>query len=139
MKRRLARQVALRTLYQMDVGRQPLDRALSFAADDFCSDEEALEFARHLAETTWSMRSEIDDRIRPTLKGWDLERLPRIDLNILRLAVCEILKIGTPWGVVINEAVELGKEYSTEDSGRFINGVLGTITKSLTAARKPPK
>ncbi len=92
--------------------------------------EEAREMARQIVKHA----PELDDRIRPFLKEWTIDRLPRLTLSILRLAFYELIfspNIEPP--VVINEAVELAKEYTTEKDAKFINGVLGQFIKELKA------
>lgn len=108
-----------------------MDAALAFASEGLRVDEDGVQFARAIADGTSSRATELDDMIRPTLKGWLLERLPLIDRAILRMALFEMLNTTTARSIIINEAVELAKEYSTKDSGRFVNGVLGTLTKQL--------
>lgn len=76
---------------------------------------------------------EIDAQIASCLRGWTLERLARADLAILRLAVFEMQYTGLPAAVAINEAVELTRKYSQEESCSFVNGVLGTISRKLSA------
>ena len=77
----------------------------------------------------------IDARLTPYLKGWTIDRVTRVDLAILRLATHELMLGETPRGVVINEAVELANQYSTEKAGGFINGVLGNLGRSLDEER----
>ena len=77
---------------------------------------------------------EIDDKLSAFLQGWTIERLMRVDLAILRLAVYELMYTRTPGSVVINEAIELADQYSTDKSGAFINGVLGNLSRSLADA-----
>lgn len=138
MNRRQARQVALQALYQMDVGGAQIEDAIRFATSclgqdsdvpGFDEDSEALGFARQIVSDAWARLGDLDSLIRPNLKGWVIDRLPRIDLCIIRLALCEMLTRDTPRGVVINEAVELAKEFSTSESGKFINGVLASLAK----------
>lgn len=78
----------------------------------------------------------IDDLLRRFAKGWDLERMPAIDRGILRMSVWELVHTDLPLGVVISEAVELAKRYSTDDSHRFINGMLSRISEEVRGA--PP-
>jgi transcription antitermination protein NusB len=81
-----------------------------------------------LVETVASHRSEIDTMIDGAAIGWDLDRMAVVDRNVLRLAVAELLASpGVPTAVILNEAVELASAYSTDDSGRFVNGVLATV------------
>jgi N utilization substance protein B len=77
-------------------------------------------------------RAELDELIAATAKGWTLARMPVLDLNIMRLATYELLaRPEVPTAVVLNEAVELAKRFSTDDSGRFVNGVLATIARRV--------
>ena len=131
MTRRQARQLALKALYQMETVGTGVDEALASASEGLTVDEEGIEFARALADGASNMAQELDDTIRPNLKGWLLERLPQIDLAILRMALFEMLTTGTAHSVIINEAVELAKEYSTQESGSFVNGVLGTLARRM--------
>ena len=81
----------------------------------------------------------IDGKLAPFLKGWTLERLTRVDLAILRLATYELMLAEEPTGAIINEAVELANQYSTDKAGGFVNGVLGNLGRALEseAAEKP--
>ena len=80
--------------------------------------------ARKLATGTWGVRAELDSELAATATGWRVERMPAVDRAILRLALYELRHTDTPVAVVISEAVELAKEYSTKRSGAFVNGVL---------------
>jgi N utilization substance protein B len=131
MRRRQARQLALKALYQMATVGASVEAALAFASEGMRVDEEGVEFARSIASGASSRARELDEMIRPTLKGWLLERLPPVDRAILHMALFEMLNTSTARSVIINEAVLLAKEYSTQDSGRFINGVLGTIARQM--------
>ncbi len=85
-------------------------------------------YAREIVDGVTDHRAEIDELIMSYAQGWTLDRMPNVDRALLRLAAWEILfndEVPTP--VAIDEAVELAKEYSTDDSGRFVNGVLGRI------------
>ncbi len=90
--------------------------------------EESFAHARRLVEGTLTHRQAIDQRIRAHAENWRLERMPAIDRNILRLAVFEMLhQQGVPKLVVVDEAIELAKRFGSEDSGRFVNGLLDGI------------
>lgn len=80
-----------------------------------------------LAKIVWKRRKQLDKKIAGAAPNWPVDKLNRIDLSILRLAVYELSQGETPPKVVIDEAVELAKEYGSENSSSFINGVLGTI------------
>ncbi len=124
MTRRYARELALQTLYNVAVGHNDpaavLDQTLEATAD---SEERG--FVRDLVFGTLEHEERSDATISPLLEGWTIERLPILDRIVLRMSVYELrAHPETPVAVVINEAVELAKKYSTEDSGRFVNGVL---------------
>ena len=87
----------------------------------------------------WRPATEADRRIGEASVGWPIDRMAVVDRIVLRLAVAELLDpAGPPPAVVIDEAVELAKEYSTDESGRFVNGILATIAADLAAGDAPP-
>ena len=91
-------------------------------------------YAREIVDGVTDHREEIDELISSYAQGWVLDRMPNIDRALLRLAAWEILfNSEVPAAVAIDEAVELAKEYSTDDSGRFVNGVLGRIAEYAQA------
>lgn len=81
----------------------------------------------------------LDERLRPFLRDWTIERLSRVDLAILRLAAYELTMCDTPPSVAINEAVELANQYSTDKAGAFVNGVLGSLARALEDERAREK
>ena len=94
------------------------------------------EFAAELVRGVAEHQEEIDGLIRRFAKGWSLERMPVIDRNLLRMAIFELgHRPDVPTGAVISEAVELAKTYSTDESGKFVNGMLGRIAEELRGAR----
>ena len=124
--RHQARERALTLLYEAELkGVTPsavLD-ALPVAPDDYATD---------LVEAVASRRAEIDAMIDGAAIGWDLPRMAVVDRNVLRLAVAELLSHPeVPIAVILNEAVELASAYSTDDSGRFVNGVLATLAARI--------
>jgi N utilization substance protein B len=134
--RHLGRQLVLQALYEMDVGGHDPTSALERALIELRVGEEVREFARSLLQDVLERKDEIDPIIERTAPAWPTEQLAPIDRNILRIAIREcIVDNLTPVGAAINEAVELAKEYGSDSSGRFINGVLG----SLSAARTAPQ
>jgi transcription antitermination factor NusB len=95
--------------------------------------EEAFSYAQRLVEGTVSNREQIDQLIRSQADNWRLERMPAVDRNILRLAVYEMLhERETPKLVVLDEAIELAKKFGSEQSGRFVNGLLDGLLKHHT-------
>jgi len=127
MGRRAARETALQMLFQMDVGQNDWQMTELTLAEAGLSDVNA-DFALSLVKGAWDNLTEIDRLIETYAKEWNIKRLANVDKNILRLAVYELKFINeVPYNVVINEAIELAKNFSTEDSGAFVNGVLDTI------------
>ncbi len=126
--RRRARELALRALFEVDVGRQPLDEALSRLQAEVPEGDWA--FARSLCEGIWGARARLDAELGALTGAWSVDRLANTDRSILRLAAYELLYTDTPARVVINEAVELAKAYGTDDSGKFVNGVLGALYRA---------
>ncbi|HLJ61861.1 MAG TPA: transcription antitermination factor NusB [bacterium] len=127
--RRRAREAALGVLFQMDLGKLSLEEALASArGQEWPPDDWSLIVT--LARGTRAHLTAIDALIALVAEHWTLERMATVDRNILRMAIFELETSGTPVGVVINEAVELAKRYSTEESGRFVNGLLGKVVRS---------
>lgn len=131
--RRHGREVALQALYGAEIGKRPPDETI---AELLARDEssEGRSFVRDLVFGTLENEEESDSLIAPLLEGWTLDRLPTIDRIILRMSAFELNhRKETDSAVVINEAVELAKKFSTEDSGRYVNGVLGRVAARATA------
>jgi len=123
--------MALRVLFEVDVGRQSLEEALAGTRTQVAGEE--WEYLREVCAGTWERRGEVDAALAPLMRGWPLDRLANTDRTVLRLAAYELLHTPTPPQVVINEAVELAKRYGTEESGRFVNGVLGALQRGRSA------
>jgi N utilization substance protein B len=121
--RRHARELALQALYGAEIGHRAPSEMIDEAVGPAAGAETRL-FVRDLVLGTLENAEESDAIIAPLLEGWTLDRLPTIDRIVLRMSVFELRHSTTPSPVVINEAVELAKKFSTEDSGRFVNGVL---------------
>lgn len=130
MGRRKAREIALQVLFQVDVGKVLPERALLYTLNEFLITGNTAQFARELAEGTYNNQKFIDETLKNYSVDWDLPRMANIDRNILRLALYEMFyEQDTPYSVVIDEALELAKKYSHDDSVRFINGILGQIAR----------
>ena len=133
-KRRAAREQALKWLYEVDVGKTRVEEAL--AQTESGLGEEGLAFARELLQGTVANVKEIDAIIARYAKDWSLDRMPAVDRNVLRLAIFEIMHLPEiPHGVSADEAVELAKRYSTAESSKFVNGVLGSLLRDLERER----
>ena len=124
--------MALQMLFQCEVGQHSPEQVLSTFLRGIDSKPEQEEFARALFQGSLAEREKIDPLIRQHTEHWRLERMAAIDRNLLRLAVYELLHTpDTPPAVVINEALELARAFSTGESVEFINGVLDAVRKSL--------
>ena len=130
-KRRLARENCLQSLYCSDVAKlEPASVLASFQMEEFAEEAKVFEFYKNLYSTTVSNIAKIDDIIRKTSLNWEMDRMPAIDRSILRMAVCEMMILAdAPVPVIIDEAIELAKKFSTEKSGKFVNGVLDGIAR----------
>ncbi|MDI6893396.1 MAG: transcription antitermination factor NusB [Bacillota bacterium] len=138
MARRKAREVALKVLFQMDLGRHTLEEAWPLAIEGEGLPAGSAEFARELAAGSTCHREDIDRLLSECSEGWKVNRMPGVDRNILRLAAYELLhRADIPASATINEAVELAKLYGTEESPRFINGVLGELARRLGRVPAP--
>ena len=137
--RRRARETALQILYQWDIGRADVDRAAEtfFALqwpDQKPPSHDLRDFASALAHDTVDRLGAIDPLIADTADRWRPERMAILDRLILRMAICELMRDKhTPAAVVINEALELARTFSTEESVKFINGMLDAVRKKLEA------
>jgi N utilization substance protein B len=138
--RRRSRQRALQLLYLWDVRRQPVADGLEAYFEIIYSDESRVRpqpdpFLVRLVEGAVAHHEEIDRHIAQHAEHWRLERMPAVDRNILRLAVFEMLYSETPGAVVIDEALELARRFSNEESVQFVNGVLDAIHRELQSRR----
>lgn len=126
--RRQARMIALQTLYEYDLVQHSPTEVLQRHAEDRHLPPKVLEYADELVIGVRNHLADIDAHIQSAAREWPLQQMARIDKNILRLAIFEILFNNTvPAKAAINEAVELAKLFGSNTSSRFINGVLGTI------------
>lgn len=126
--RRQARMIALQTLYEYDIADHVPEEVLQRHAEERNLPPKVVEYASELVLGTYSQLADIDAHIQSAAREWPLQQMARIDKNILRLAIYEILfNNNVPAKAAINEAVELSKTYGSETSSRFVNGVLGTI------------
>jgi N utilization substance protein B len=126
--RRQAREAALQALYLADVAKMPIEDAILSAGTGSELPDKAGEFGVLLARGAADVRPELDQTIMKYAENWELHRMAAVDRNILRLAAYELLHYAdTPVSVVIDEAVEIAKRYSTQDSGKFVNGILDKI------------
>ncbi len=129
--RRKARRIAIDVLYQADVTGTA---AADVVRDWLAADREVPAFAQELVRGVTEHEPDIDLLLEEHTEGWAVHRMPALDRTILRVAVYEMgYRPDVPVGAAINEAVEAAGELSTEDSGRFVNGILGRISRELAA------
>jgi N utilization substance protein B len=136
--RRDARRAAIDVLYQSDItGQDPLEVLEAWAA----AEREVPAFGRELVEGAADHLPDIDLLLEEHTEDWPVARMAAVDRTILRIAVEELVfRDDVPDAVAINEAVEAANELSTEDSGRFVNGILGRIARELGTRRgEPPR
>jgi len=147
MKRRLARELAVQCLYQIEMNQVSIQDSLEMViqeakedneAEVLLEDEHALrEYTENLISGVKTRASAIDDVLSGYLKGWRMERLSRVDRQIMRIAVYEMIyREDVPPKAAINEAIELAKHFGVEESGKFVNGVLGQLIKDLDQVRE---
>ena len=131
--RRKSRELAMQMLFQGDLGKQtPEQVGKTFWLAREESDAEVRGFAEDLYRMAMVHAEEIDELIVRHLVNWRLERMPGVDRNVLRLAAAEMLGFkGTPFPIVINEALEIARRYSAPESVSFLNGVLDAMAKEL--------
>ncbi len=140
-RRTRAREIALQVLFQFDVRGEGYGSEIGKTVAQLCGDEaegegEVGEFAARLVDGTLQHRGAIDERLQSVTKNWDLRRMATVDRNVLRMAVYELAHCDdVPPKVAINEAIELGKKFSTANSGGFVNGILDRIRIDLERER----
>jgi N utilization substance protein B len=131
--RRKSRELAMQMLFQMDMGKQTPDQVrITFwkAADEV--DGEVRGFAEDLFRVAVGNLEKIDELITANSKHWRIERMPSVDRNLLRMAIGEMIGFkGTPFPIVINEALEIGRRFSAPESINFLNGMLDTVARGL--------
>ena len=141
LNRRKIRELAMQILFLWDTQQErneDLARTVDPTPDE---DPVTRRQAIDMADGTWNQRQSIDQWLERLAPQWPPRRQPAVDRNILRLGIWELTNTVTPPKVVIDEAIELAKQYSTENSGAFINGVLDSVLKEhekLIAGTPPP-
>ncbi len=133
MKRRLARECALKALFMIEMGSNNAEEALQYILDNSCGEKNTLpareqEFCAALVRGVVSKRDELSSMLTPFLINWKLERLAPVVRVIMHIALFETLYLkDIPFAVTINEAVELSRQYQDEESARFVNAVLDNM------------
>ena len=128
--RRKAREYALQMLFQWDITHDPIETIAGSFWENHVEQQAVIEFARRLVTQTVEHVEKIDAVIQSHAEHWRLDRMAVVDRNILRLATQELLfDTETPGTVVINEAIEIARRYSAQESPQFINGILDSIKR----------
>ena len=141
-RRTRAREIAMQVLFQFDLRGDGYADELGKTPAGLCADEcegeaDVLEFATRLLEGTLAHRAEIDLKLQAVTRNWDLRRMANVDRNVLRMAMYELMFCkDVPPKVAINEAIELGKKFSTANSGGFVNGILDRIRIDIERERE---
>ena len=132
--RREARERAMQAVYAFTVGGDEAEHVIDTVIKvQLGSDEEAKKFATKLFLRTLDLKDESDEIVAKYTKNWELSRIALVDRILLRIAICEMLRFqDIPPKVTINEAIEVAKNFSSEKSSAFINGVLDTISKKIS-------
>ncbi|MDO4571388.1 MAG: transcription antitermination factor NusB [Planctomycetia bacterium] len=133
-KFRRARVVALQTLYSYELN-SGQDIPEEMIRERVKNDEESIRYARRLVLGVPLHQKEIDEKIESSLRNWRLNRLAATDRNILRVGVYELMFSDEPVAIIINEAIEIAKEYGDKKSGGFVNAVLDNIRKKIEEER----
>lgn len=129
MMTRRAREQALRILFEADSRELPVDEALLRETLGGAIDE----YGVAIVEGVASRRDQLDEILNESAENWTVRRMPIVDRNVLRMAAWELTSGSTPTGVVINEAIEIARKFSTEESASFVNGVLSRVADRAQA------
>lgn len=132
MGRKQAREGTMQLLFQMEITEDYSEKVINLYLENFSFDKLETEYILDAISSIKENLDKIDNHIEKHLEGWKLDRLAKVDLSVLRIAIYEILyRKDIPMEVSINEAVETVKKYSSEESFKFVNGVLGSFVRSL--------
>ena len=131
-RRHLARELALKVLFELESDRGDAERALQYHVTESHADAEVAEFARTLILGVLEHREEIDARLAEASRNWGLDQMAKVERTLLRIAAFEILYLpSVPLKAAINESIELAKTFSGEEAGRFVNGILGKVAAAV--------
>lgn len=137
MSRRTARAAALQALFQIDLTKTDIDKAVDFAAGENALEGKQVEFVRDLVTGVVNHLEALNQVIKAVAIEWELERIAVVERNILRIALYEMCyPTETPLNVAVNEAIELAKTFSSQESAKFINGILGKVLENIDQYRQ---
>jgi transcription antitermination protein NusB len=132
LRRRLVRERVLQALYAYELSHEPIQFIIENVVADLEKQPESFAFAKQLILKVIECNKELDDLIRHRIEHWEFNRLAIIDRIVLRMSICELLYFDDiPPKVTINEAIEIARDFSTEKSDKFVNGVLDSILDDL--------
>jgi N utilization substance protein B len=139
--RHRARERSLQILFQWDARKEPIENAIASFYDTLYSEQNETqpapdEFVEKLVRGVVENITEIDRRLAQHAEHWRIERMPAVDRNVLRLAIFEMMALDTPPPVAIDEAIELARRFSGEESVQFINGVLDAAKREIDSAAR---
>lgn len=140
-QRHLGRELALQWLFEIEVGHQPVDAVIAHVPQDVeeleAIEEEGVGFAQQLVRGVLANREGIDEVIVKYAKGWPIDRMAAIERNVLRISLYEIMHApDVPDSVSIDEAVEIAKHYASDESGKFVNGILGAYLRDVPGTKE---
>jgi N utilization substance protein B len=137
-RRHLARELALKVLFELETNGGDPERALQYHAAEARADAEVTDFARTLIRGVEEHRHDIDARIAEASQNWELDQMAKVDRTLLRIATFEIAHLpSVPLKAAINESIELAKTFGGPDSGKFVNGILGRIAADVSGRGEP--
>jgi N utilization substance protein B len=137
-RRHLARELALKTLFELENDGGDTERALKYHVAESHADPAVEDFARTLILGVREHRTEIDARLAEASRNWGLDQMAKVERTLLRIAAFEILYLpSVPLKAAINESIELAKTFGGPDSGKFVNGILGRIAADAESRRLP--
>ncbi|HEY2517549.1 MAG TPA: transcription antitermination factor NusB [Polyangiaceae bacterium] len=136
--RRSGREAALQMLFQIEASGATAEKAIPLFWRNFDADPEGREYAEEIVRGVTDMVTELDKKISAASSNWRIERMTRVDRNLLRLGAWELAyRADVPRAVILDEAVELAKSYGTDESSAFVNGVLNEVAEKLGRALEP--
>ena len=139
-KRRKARESTLQILFQLEFDTAHPDKVFASFWENRRATKEIKEHSRWLVDNIASHRENIDHLIQSVSANWRISRMAVVDRNILRIAVCELLyEENLAPAIVINEAIEIAKKFSSEEGATFVNGILDAVKREIQATKKPPE
>jgi transcription antitermination protein NusB len=129
MGRRTGRKLVLQALYQADLRQEDIDTIIDDFFSNYVKESDMTSWSKELTKDIWNKKEELDEIITKYSIDWEIDRINIIDRNIIRIAIFELTNTDTDIAVILNEAIELAKKYSTDESPKFINGILGTYVE----------